>query len=213
MKEKLRSSLGKVTFELTIVTLGVLIALVINEWFQNYQEERHAHVILEKTHYELKGNLDALRRTQKSFEETMPYLDELIARDNYPDDAQYSLQINYLEIHSSVWEFALQRGELRELPVELLLPIASSYQFSKEAQVASQKLNMAALSRFGLEFSQSENQKSLLKNLRLDMANAIYEIRLAVARLERTLENTGHFLEQGYLNPNTEVETYTIEVQ
>ncbi|WP_171044026.1 hypothetical protein [Pseudoalteromonas phenolica] len=40
MKEKLRASLGKVTFELMIVTLGVLIALVINEWFQNYQEEK-----------------------------------------------------------------------------------------------------------------------------------------------------------------------------
>lgn len=185
MKEKLRASLGKITFELMIVTLGVLIALVINEWFQNYQEEKYAHVILEKTHYEMESNLEKLQSAIKIYEETLTVIEKLLKLDQTADNNK--LAIAYLDTNSSVWEFALLRDELKEVPVELLITISSSYKATHDAQIASELIGPSSFNKFLKEFSVTTDKQSLLKDLKLDVQNAHMKARFASFLLEHTI--------------------------
>ena len=205
MKEKLRASLGKITFELMIVTLGVLIALVINEWFQNYQEEKYAHVILEKTHYEMESNLEKLQSAIKIYEETLTVIEKLLKLDQTADNNK--LAIAYLDTNSSVWEFALLRDELKEVPVELLITISSSYKATHDAQIASELIGPSSFNKFLKEFSVTTDKQSLLKDLKLDVQNAHMKARFASFLLEHTVSETAYYLKTGEMNPErTQVE-------
>ncbi|RXE95659.1 hypothetical protein [Pseudoalteromonas phenolica] len=175
MKEKLRSSLGKVTFELTIVTLGVLIALVINEWFQNYQEERRAHEILEKAHYEMKSNLVSLKSALKGYEKSIAYIDKLIEEDQKTANKNYLFSIPQEDLSVSVWRFALLRDELRELPVELLVRIESSYEATKHVKNTMEKMGPSFLTEFINKFTVSEDQTQLLKSLKHELKKCLIE--------------------------------------
>ncbi|MFY8301125.1 hypothetical protein AAEU28_20360 [Pseudoalteromonas sp. SS15] len=200
MKEKLRSSLGKVTFELMIVTLGVLIALVINEWFQNYQEERRAHEILEKTHYEMKSNLTSLQSALKDYEDSIAYIDKLIEDGREATNKNYLFSIPQEDLSVSVWRFALLRDELRELPVELLVRIESGYESTKHVKNTMEKMGPSFLTEFINKFIASEDQTQLLKSLKQDLKNALLKAKLAAFKQEIIIKETEHYLKTGQVN-------------
>jgi len=199
MKEKLRSSLGKVTFELTIVTLGVLIALVINEWFQNYQEERRAHEILEKAHYEMKSNLVSLKSALKGYEKSIAYIDKLIEEDQKTANKNYLFSIPQEDLSVSVWRFALLRDELRELPVELLVRIESSYEATKHVKNTMEKMGPSFLTEFINKFTVSEDQTQLLKSLKHELKNALLRTKIAAFKQEIIIKETEYFLNTGQI--------------
>ena len=199
MKEKLRSSLGKVTFELTIVTLGVLIALVINEWFQNYQEERRAHEILEKAHYEMKSNLVSLKSALKGYEKSIAYIDKLIEEDQKTANKNYLFSIPHEDLSVSVWRFALLRDELRELPVELLVRIESGYEATKHVKNTMEKMGPSFLTEFINKFTVSEDQTQLLKSLKHELKNALLKTKIAAFKQEIIIKETEYFLNSGQI--------------
>ena len=212
MKDKIKANLSKVMFELTIVTLGVLIALVINEWFQNYQQRQHAEVLLTKTQFELENNIEALNRTLESYEKIASYLDDLIEKNNYPDDAKYAVSLQHLDVNSSVWEFALQRNALREIPVELLFSIAASYQASQDAQKYAQRMDMASFSEFVRKFKQSNDKQGQIKILKSIISQAIIQMKVASIKFESAAENNDFYLRTGEIKAKKEKQSITIEI-
>ena len=63
----MKKIISKVAFELIIITLGVLIALGINAWYNNFQQRQTAEQLLTKIAYELQQNIIRLETAASSY--------------------------------------------------------------------------------------------------------------------------------------------------
>lgn len=66
-----RKIISKVAFELIVITLGVLVALGINAWYNTYQQRQQAEVLLGKIAYELTQNIERLESAASAYNDNI----------------------------------------------------------------------------------------------------------------------------------------------
>lgn len=87
-----KNSFKKVFYELFILTLGILIALFINGWKEDYDNRKYVAKTIKSIHEELKENISEI-------EKTIPFQDSL-------DTSIY----NYLENDKSITDIIINFG-------------------------------------------------------------------------------------------------------
>ena len=146
MKTKIKVLTGKVVFELAIVSLGILLALAVNSWFENHQQREQAHNLLKKIEYEISNNFIYLKEVNAAFIETIKRNDGYIADLKSGGKIDINHSVNILDVDFAVWKFTQHRKELDQLPVEILITISESYRALEKAEELTHVL---AFSKFG----------------------------------------------------------------
>lgn len=131
----MKKIISKVAFELIVITLGVLIALGINAWYNNFQQRQDAEQLLTKIAYELQQNIHRLELASASYnaniEQSKKY-EQLFEETGESDGYEFVLKM--LIIEQGAWQFSKTRQELNTLPVELLISLDMASRSTSEAK-------------------------------------------------------------------------------
>lgn len=133
--KKLGNIFGKISFELIPVIIGILAALLINDYRESLAERKRREVLLQNLMNEFSDRRDELDSI--IIKRHFPLLDTLRA---YSDNSDISLQevlykaggIGEPEVYVTSWESALNSQDVRNLDFEfltLLSKISSSQRF------------------------------------------------------------------------------------
>lgn len=157
MKTTIKTITEKILFELTIVVLGILLAIGINYQYQVYQQKVQASKFLSKIEYEITANLKSLERVNSAFDTnirlSLNYISQLKSGENF--EINYSLDI--LAIDFGVWNYAQNREELDQLPVDLLISISESYRALEKAELNTIELTLSKIPRILANANESES--------------------------------------------------------
>ena len=157
MKTTIKTITEKILFELTIVVLGILLAIGINYQYQVYQQKVQASNFLSKIEYEITANLKSLERVNSAFDTnirlSLNYISQLKSGEKF--EINYSLDI--LAIDFGVWNYAQNREELDQLPVDLLISISESYRALEKAELNTIELTLSKIPRILANANESES--------------------------------------------------------
>ncbi|WP_440053280.1 hypothetical protein ACSLBF_10035 [Pseudoalteromonas sp. T1lg65] len=165
MKTKIKVLTGKILFELTIVALGILLAIGINSQFQAYQENELANSHLKKIQYEITSNLKNLKEVNNTFGKNIELSDSYISQLQRGEKVELNYSINILSVDFGVWKVSQHREELDQLPVELLISISESYRALEKAELYTLELTLSKIPRMLDNDIKSETFEEILNEL------------------------------------------------
>jgi len=183
LKTKIKAVTGKILFELTIVALGILLAIAINSWYQGNQQKEQANDLLKKIEYEISLNLISLKEVNTAFVESIKLTNSYISdvKSGKKIDPNYSL--NILSVDFGVWRFTRHREELDRLPVDMLIAISESYRALEKAELYTLEL---ALSKFE-KLMESINEKETLIKVSRELKQAKFHLDIAQMKLKNCI--------------------------
>lgn len=183
MKTTIKTITEKILFELTIVVLGILLAIGINYQYQVYQQKVQASKFLSKIEYEITANLKSLERVNSAFDTnirlSLNYISQLKSGENF--EINYSLDI--LAIDFGVWNYAQNREELDQLPVDLLISISESYRALEKAELNTIELTLSKIPRILANANESDAFNEILNELNY----AKFYLDLAQIKLSKSI--------------------------
>lgn len=183
MKTTIKTITEKILFELTIVVLGILLAIGINYQYQVYQQKVQASKFLSKIEYEITANLKSLERVNSAFDTnirlSLNYISQLKSGENF--EINYSLDI--LAIDFGVWNYAQNREELDQLPVDLLISISESYRALEKAELNTIELTLSKIPRILANANESDAFNEVLNELNY----AKFYLDLAQIKLSKSI--------------------------
>lgn len=186
LKTKIRNLAGKLLFELTIVSLGILLALAVNSWSQAYQQREEAHQLLQKIEYETMGNLSNLKQVNIAFAESLKLTDNYISGLGKGEEIELNYTVNILAVDFAVWEFTKHREELDQLPVDVLIAISDSYRALEKAESLTREL---AFTKFRNITDNFKNEKSdTLREISIELNQVKFHLDIAQAKLKNTIK-------------------------
>ena len=183
MKTTIKTITEKILFELTIVVLGILLAIGINYQYQVYQQKVQASNFLSKIEYEITANLKSLERVNSAFDTnirlSLNYISQLKSGEKF--EINYSLDI--LAIDFGVWNYAQNREELEQLPVDLLISISESYRALEKAELNTIELTLSKIPRILANANESDAFNEILNELNY----AKFYLDLAQIKLSKSI--------------------------
>lgn len=127
--------ISKVAFELIVITLGVLVALGINAWYNNYQQRQQAEVLLGKIAYELTQNIERLESAATAYSDNITKSQRYVAElEETGESPRFEFVLKMLNVDQGAWRFSQSREELNTLPVELLIALDLANRSNTEAK-------------------------------------------------------------------------------
>lgn len=130
-----RKIISKVAFELIVITLGVLVALGINAWYNTYQQRQQAEVLLGKIAYELTQNIERLESAASAYSDNIIKSQRYVAElEETGESPRFEFVLKMLNVDQGAWRFSQSREELNTLPVELLIALDLANRSNIEAK-------------------------------------------------------------------------------
>ncbi|KPV96295.1 hypothetical protein AN214_01641 [Pseudoalteromonas sp. P1-9] len=130
-----RKIISKVAFELIVITLGVLVALGINAWYNTYQQRQQAEVLLGKIAYELTQNIQRLESAASAYNDNIIKSQRYVAElEETGESPRFEFVLKMLNVDQGAWRFSQSREELNTLPVELLIALDLANRSNTEAK-------------------------------------------------------------------------------
>lgn len=130
-----RKIISKVAFELIVITLGVLVALGINAWYNTYQQRQQAEVLLGKIAYELTQNIERLESAASAYNDNIIKSQRYVAElEETGESPRFEFVLKMLNVDQGAWRFSQSREELNTLPVELLIALDLANRSNIEAK-------------------------------------------------------------------------------
>lgn len=127
--------ISKVAFELIVITLGVLVALGINAWYNTYQQRQQAEVLLGKIAYELTQNIERLESAASAYNDNIIKSQRYVAElEETGESPRFEFVLKMLNVDQGAWRFSQSREELNTLPVELLIALDLANRSNTEAK-------------------------------------------------------------------------------
>lgn len=133
--------LPRVLFESFLITISILVALALDEWRENRQDE-------EAIQQALSNFVSELQRNQARIEDTAPFnrglLEVLRNRFDSKDIGTVDDYVNMVEsyapadLRTTAWETALATGSLAEMEYDLVSVLSFTYGKQADYQVATQ---------------------------------------------------------------------------
>ena len=106
MKNK-RLNIQRLIFEFISVSFAVLIALLVNQWREDHNNNKLAEKAIYNIKQEIKENKDAMDILIPSHKSTLSNIDSIIGRkEKYNSIVDSNISINVTLISSSAWEMA-----------------------------------------------------------------------------------------------------------
>ncbi|MEC8326678.1 MAG: hypothetical protein VX100_11355 [Pseudomonadota bacterium] len=131
----MRKIISKVAFELIVITLGVLVALGINAWYNTYQQRQQAEVLLGKIAYELTQNIERLESAATAYNDNIIKSQRYVAElEETGESPRFEFVLKMLNVDQGAWRFSQSREELNTLPVELLIALDLANRSNTEAK-------------------------------------------------------------------------------
>ncbi|MEI4551738.1 MAG: hypothetical protein ACPGVL_08190 [Pseudoalteromonas spongiae] len=131
----MRKIISKVAFELIVITLGVLVALGINAWYNTYQQRQQAEVLLGKIAYELTQNIERLESAASAYNDNIIKSQRYVAElEETGESPRFEFVLKMLNVDQGAWRFSQSREELNTLPVELLIALDLANRSNTEAK-------------------------------------------------------------------------------
>ncbi|TMO88564.1 hypothetical protein CWC15_00955 [Pseudoalteromonas spongiae] len=122
-------------FELIVITLGVLVALGINAWYNTYQQRQQAEVLLGKIAYELTQNIERLESAASAYNDNIIKSQRYVAElEETGESPRFEFVLKMLNVDQGAWRFSQSREELNTLPVELLIALDLANRSNTEAK-------------------------------------------------------------------------------
>lgn len=191
MIQSLKNNIKKVVFELTIIVLGVLIALASNTWYQSYQQEQQANILLSKLKHELENNLDELNESIASYEQNIKKTKLYLELAEKEESIDYEFSLIILDMEFGVWQFGQKRDELNKIPVEMLIKLSASYRQSEQAEKLTQKLLLEDLDSITERLE--DNEKDSLNMLKRELLQTKMYIDVAKIQVSRSIKLISHY--------------------
>lgn len=173
---------SKVLFELTIVSVGILLALAVNAWFQNYQQQQQAQALLSKIEYEINQNLTNLQDVRNALDHNIADTSNTLKNYNTEADLNINLELKILDVDFAVWNFSQHRAEFDRLPVDLLISISESYRALEKADLLSNQLASGKFEQIVTDMQ--GNEKTALTKLLNELQRVKFQINIAQNKLE-----------------------------
>ncbi|MCF6456067.1 hypothetical protein [Pseudoalteromonas sp. MMG024] len=131
----MKKIISKVAFELIVITLGVLVALGINAWYNTYQQRQQAEVLLGKIAYELTQNIERLESAASAYNDNIIKSQRYVAElEETGESPRFEFVLKMLNVDQGAWRFSQSREELNTLPVELLIALDLANRSNTEAK-------------------------------------------------------------------------------
>lgn len=173
---------AKVLFELTIVSVGILLALAVNAWFQSYQQQKQAQALLGKIEYEINQNLTNLHDVSKTIDKNITDTSKALKNYTAESDFNLNLELELLDVDFAVWNFSQHRAEFDRLPVDLLISISESYRALEKADLLSNQLVLGKFDQI-INDMQGHEQTALTKLLN-ELQRVKFQINIALKELQ-----------------------------
>ena len=130
MKRKNKLNINKLIFEFISVSFAVLIALFINEWNSNNNNERLAERAMDNIRAELEDNQEILFGIVPNHKAVLYSIDSLINIIEGNDISIDSIKsINFKLISSSSWEMAALTQAISYMDIDVVTNLAKVYNF------------------------------------------------------------------------------------
>jgi hypothetical protein len=118
-----RQWIGRAIFEASLIVLGLVGALLIDEWRDTRERNQRVRSALESISAELRGNREALDTVIASNEQLMATL-----RESAKSGTTYQGRILYRAgLTSIAWEAARDAGATSDVPFALLMALGGAY--------------------------------------------------------------------------------------
>ncbi len=118
-----------------MITLGVLVALGINAWYNTYQQRQQAEVLLGKIAYELTQNIERLESAASAYNDNIIKSQRYVAElEETGESPRFEFVLKMLNVDQGAWRFSQSREELNTLPVELLIALDLANRSNTEAK-------------------------------------------------------------------------------
>jgi hypothetical protein len=138
-------SLLNILLEVVLISLGVFLALLANNW----HEEREHHVLAESALRnfadEMQTNRQAVQKERQYHEELARELDQFLASNEPPTEEQFQKSVHFLGVRPVIfehtaWDLALATQALAYLKPELAFDISRIYTKQSEVQTLQNSL-------------------------------------------------------------------------
>ena len=183
MKTTIKTITEKILFELTIVVLGILLAIGINYQYQVYQQKVQASKFLSKIEYEITANLKSLERVNSAFDTNIRLSSNYISQLKSGEKFEINYSLDILAIDFGVWNYAQNREELDQLPVDLLISISESYRALEKAELNTIELTLSKIPRILANANESDAFNEILNELNY----AKFYLDLAQIKLSKSI--------------------------
>jgi hypothetical protein len=185
LKTKIKVVTGKVLFELTIVALGILLAIAINSQYQEYQQKKQADNFLKKIEYEISSNLKNLDEVNTAFGENIELTNGYISELKHGETIDINYSLKLLDVGFGVWKFTQHREELDRLPVDMLIAISESYRALEKAELYTSELIITKFEKLTDNANGKENE--WLIKLSREFKYAKFHLNLAQTELKNCM--------------------------
>jgi hypothetical protein len=144
-------SYGKIVLEVVLITLGVLLALLVDEWRERSEHRELAKASLGRFRTEFRANRDAVAAVLAKHEATLARMRAYFAADAaaratlpYPYAATNPAFMKY-----AAWDLAIATQALSYIEPELAETIAQVYTVQRQLDGATRDITLVMYSRAG----------------------------------------------------------------
>lgn len=186
IKDKVKEVAGKILFELTIVSAGILLALAVNSWYQGYQQRLQADNLLKKVEFEINNNLKSLQQVSATFASSIAQTNGYLSTLSAGKSTEFDYELRILDVDFAVWKFSQHRAELDQLPVELLIDISESYRALEKAESLTNELAFSKMEQIAADMDGKE--EAVLKKLLIELKQVQFHLNVAQGKMQKSIQ-------------------------
>lgn len=186
IKDKVKEVAGKILFELTIVSAGILLALAVNSWYQGYQQRLQADNLLKKVEFEINNNLKSLQQVNATFASSIAQTNGYLSTLSAGKSTEFDYELRILDVDFAVWKFSQHRAELDQLPVELLIDISESYRALEKAESLTNELAFSKMEQIAADMDGKE--EAVLKKLLIELKQVQFHLNVAQGKMQKSIQ-------------------------
>ena len=204
--QSIKATFKKVTYELTIIILGVLIALGANAWYSDYLQQQQANKLLTNLNYELTKNVESLEEVIDSYTRNHQKVEGLEAKLEQGESLEsedITFTFHMLRVRRGAWSFAKNRDEVNTLPIELLIGINMANTYNQNAEVMVSDFIFKNHDEI-IKLRADDKLEEYLDVLSRELAQAVFTLKLAHISTKKPLEKINEYQETGQLKADSQ---------
>jgi hypothetical protein len=176
-------------FEVALITIGVFLALLANNWHENREHRAQARAALRNFAAEMEMNHQATQRNRQYHETLARELHEFLSSNEPPSDDRFNKSVHFegmrpVIFEHTAWDLALATQALSYLKPDLAFDISKVYTQQSAFQKLEDSFLAAAFTPAGLS---SDNLKGMAPAMEYYLIDVNQQEPAMVSRYEKII--------------------------